>query len=126
MVELAGSVDRPMIGWECGNCSEPYNSRSKPDQRMCLACREETVWALPDDYVESMRDTLQLAHVGDELVIVPDYGAAMRGTVTDRTTYEIILDDGDRIISIPDCTVRRPGSGRSLIGDDIHYVERKT
>lgn len=94
MVELTREISLPMRGWECDNCSEPFNSKSKPDQHMCAACRRETVWKLPGDARAEITDRLANATEGDQIAFVPDRAASLKGIVSEASDGTILLDKG--------------------------------
>jgi hypothetical protein len=130
MVELTHEISLPMRGWECGNCGEPYNSERQPNQHMCMACREETIWELPQEARAEITDRLANANEGDEVAIVPDHAGSMKGIVTETEEGRLVLDgDGDGPVIAYDTgdepeTPKLSKFGEDPdLGDDIFHVE---
>lgn len=127
MVELVYTIeDVPMIGWECRNCSEPFNSRLKPDVRFCGACGEETVWVLPDDVLDEYRERLLSCSRGDRLLVALERGAPIRGEVMFVTDNKVRIGGADdRWIDVGELELYQD---RQMIGtgDDVHYVANES
>jgi DNA-directed RNA polymerase subunit RPC12/RpoP len=130
MVSLARNPQRPMIGWECSECGEPYNSRSEPDQIMCTACRSECIWELPDEHIEQMQSVLQDTAVGETLIVIPDHAASLVCDIVAIDYPYIMCDSGgsNRMIDARNCTLYRATQSdvaNDLSGDDIHHIYKQ-
>lgn len=95
MVDLLRSFDWPRREWLCRNCGEEYSSKRQPDNKMCMACRQETIWELPDDVTEMFRERLSSVEIGDEIAFGSDGGVPMKGRVTSIEDDAVMLDEED-------------------------------
>lgn len=132
MVELA-RVSLPNRDWLCRNCGEPYRKDRPPKQHACVACGQETVWELSDDALAEIIDNLENLSEGDQLTVVSDGPAPLRGIVSnvdeglirfgtpgDRRDvhYDPDPDDEDGL-SMPRLT---DVAEKAVFGNNVYYV----
>lgn len=130
MVELTHEIELPHRYWECRNCGEEYGSARQPDETVCLACREETVWELPNEVCKELRDRVAAAEVGDKLAFVPDRAASMEGIVTSVGQDYVDIDEEEDYRRIEYEPGEGPGEPPELFrageefGDTLFHIER--
>lgn len=123
-IQLAGRVDVPMIGWECDNCGEPYNSRRPPQQDMCSACRRECIWELPKDVIGRYYQELWGAQEGDELIVCATGPAPLQGEIINiGGNHDVIWfgpQSDSRMVDVEDLRLHKDPDD---YGHEIYYVE---
>lgn len=131
MVELIdhNTISLPHVGWVCDKCGEPYNSKKRPDMHMCSACGKETTWSLPEERIDGYRRRLQDVSFGEEVVVIPDMAAGMKGMVYRSRKNVVFIGDPRvekeiRVIDVSKFEMLKLDEYKhSHPGDPIQYIE---